>query len=171
MFSSSVLHGSGRKVQSAHSIWQAHVRRSFDTGGVWEVGRAVGSSSTWEQTHEFGVVRVPPPTGPAASLCEQLLARKSFPSKLPFCFWAAVAAGGNTRGRMVSFAPAFGDGGMTCRWTDLTSGCSAVLMHSWPLFPREQSCELALRGFVTFNVAVSAETPALVPLLLRGVGL
>lgn len=59
MFSSSVLRGSGRKVQSAHSMWQTHVRRSFYTGGVWEVGRAMGSSPTWEQTCDFGVVRVP----------------------------------------------------------------------------------------------------------------
>lgn len=40
MFSSSA---SGRKVQSARSIWQSHVRRSFNTGDVWEVGRATGS--------------------------------------------------------------------------------------------------------------------------------
>lgn len=76
------------------------------------------------------------PTGSAASLCGQLLARKSFPSKLPFCFWAPVAAGGNIRGRMGSFAPAFDDLGMTCKWTDLALGCSAMLMHSWPLFSK-----------------------------------
>lgn len=48
MFSSSALCVSGRKVQSAHSIWQTHIR-SFNTGEVWEVGRATGSWPRWEQ--------------------------------------------------------------------------------------------------------------------------
>lgn len=43
----------------------------------------------------------------------QLLARPSFPSKLPFYFWAAEPVGGNTQSRMDGFEPAFLGGGMT----------------------------------------------------------
>lgn len=99
MFSSSVLRASGWKAVCSQHLAD-RVRRSFSTGEVWEAGRAMGSPPKWEQTCDFGVVRVPPSHSPAASLCGQLLARKPFPSKLPFCFWAPVAAGGIIRGRM-----------------------------------------------------------------------
>lgn len=68
MFSSSALRASGRKVQSAHSIWQTHVR-NFNSGEVWEVGRATGSSPKWEQPCDFGVVRVPLSHRPFVGSC------------------------------------------------------------------------------------------------------
>ena len=66
----------------------------------------------------------------------QLLTRRSFPSKLPFYFWAAVPVGGNIQGRMGSFEPAFDDAGVTCQGADLALDCSAMLVPSWPLFSR-----------------------------------
>lgn len=106
----------------------------------------------------------------------QLLAKKSFPSKLPFCFWAAVPVR-NIQGRMGSFELAFYDAGMTCKGPDPALDRSAMLVPSWPLFSRPPGAirwagvERACVIHDLQHCCLRREGPALLPVLLGRVAL
>lgn len=61
----------------------------------------------------------------------QLLAGKSFPSKLPICFWTAAPFGGHIQGRRNSFEPPFDGAGVTCRGNYPALDYAVMLKATW----------------------------------------
>lgn len=61
----------------------------------------------------------------------QLLAGKSFPSKLPICFWTAAPFGGHIQGRRNSFEPPFDGAGVTCKGNYPALDYAVMLKATW----------------------------------------